>query len=665
MTKTKKVHVEVQKDHLNKVAGGQPIPSLAESIWNALDADATEVSIFFKDGDLGIDEIVIQDNGHGIDHKEAEELFKSLGGSWKKNALFSKTKNRYLHGQEGKGRFKVFALGRVVDWEIRYKSDNVIYEYQVAGKADNIDYFNISSPTKSHSLTTGVTVKISELVKQFKLLDEDYTVEKLSPLFAVYLSQYKDTSIRISGQKIDPSQLIANRTKLKLDSIQYEDKEYEYELEIIEWNIISEKELLLCNQHGFPLERYEKQIRGIGDNSYSAYLKSDHISKLNEKGLLSLADLEPSLRPIIENAEKKIKEHFVNKKLEESSSIIDAWKEEEIYPYYQDTKSLVDEAERKVFDIVAINVSENIPEFASSDKKSKAFHLRLLRQAIEKSPDELQTILTEVLQLSKDKQSELAELLQETSLTSIISASKMVSDRLKFISGIENLIFNPETKKILKERSQLHKILATNTWVFGDAFSLSVNDQSLTEVLKKHRKLIGDDTVIDAPVKRLDGKTGIVDLMLSRTIARNHADESEHLVVELKAPSVKIGQKEIGQIENYAFAVAEDERFRHIKTKWTFWAISTDLDDFAKRKRNQKGFSDGVIYRSDDSSSADITILVKTWSEVFQECKHRLEFIRTQLNINVDSEMSLNHLKEKYAEYTKGVLIEQDEPEAS
>lgn len=325
--------------------------------------------------------------------------------------------------------------------------------------------------------------------------------------------------------------------------------------------------------------------------------------------------------------------------------------------------SAIEEAERKIFDIVAINVVENIPEFEKSDKKSKAFQLRLLKQALEKSPEELQIILNEVLQLPKEKQAELADLLKETTLVSIIGASKTVADRLKFIAGIDSLIFNPETKINLRERSQLHRILAENTWVFGDAFSLSVDDKSLTEVLIKHKNCFGDSLVIDKPVVRLDGKTGIVDLMLSRSIARNHSHEREHLIVELKAPSVKIGSKEINQIKNYAFAISADERFRNLQTKWTFWVISNDLDEFAKKERKQKAYSNGVIYQSDDSSE-NITILVKTWSEIFQECRHRMEFIRAQLNININTEDGLKHLKEKYEKYTRGVLIEEEQSEA-
>lgn len=72
------------------------------------------------------------------------------------------------------------------------------------------------------------------------------------------------------------------------------------------------------------------------------------------------------------------------------------------------------------------------------------------------------------------KQKELANLLQETTLSAIITAAKTVADRLKFISALESIVFDPETKARLKERTQLHKILAENTWVFGEEYNLWV-----------------------------------------------------------------------------------------------------------------------------------------------------------------------------------------------
>ena len=185
---------------------------------------------------------------------------------------------------------------------------------------------------------------------------------------------------------------------------------------------------------------------------------------------------------------------------------------------------------------------------------------------------------------------------------------------------------------------------------------MSVDDQALTEVLRKHVKYLDESITIDEPVTRIDGRRGIVDLMLSRQMPRNRPNELEHLVIELKAPKVHIGKKEIDQIESYAFAVAEDERFRSINTKWDFLIISSDLDSYAKRKLQNESFEDGVIYKVNED--INVTIWIKTWSELIAENKHRLKFIRDKLNYNVDQEGAISHLKSTYSEYIEGVVLE-------
>jgi len=102
-------------------------------------------------------------------------------------------------------------------------------------------------------------------------------------------------------------------------------------------------------------------------------------------------------------------------------------------------------------------------------------------------------------------------------------------------------LFDLEAKRNLKERSQFHRIVAENSWLFGQEFSVSVDDQSLTEVLRKHQESFDIVLSINEHVNWIDGSTGIVDLMVSRAIACNQEDEIEHLVVELKAPKVKLG----------------------------------------------------------------------------------------------------------------------------
>lgn len=366
-------------------------------------------------------------------------------------------------------------------------------------------------------------------------------------------------------------------------------------------------------------------------------------------------DLEPSLSPVLNKIESLIKDHFRKRDHEKSRELIDKWKSEGVYPYAGTAENIVEEAERKVFDIMALNVIKYMPQFDSGDIKLKRFQFKLLKHIVGSCPDDLRTILEEVLSLSKEKQHELAEILKEASLSAVISVSKVITDRLKFISGLENVLFNPNTRKIFKERSQLHKIMADNTWFFGESFTLSVSDKSLTEVLRVHLENQGIDIPVDKKVTRIDGSVGIVDLMLTRSIGKNYPDEREHIVIELKAPKVNIGQSEIEQVKSYAYAVAEDARFNGLKTKWNFWVISNDLTTYARRELKQTSLPEGAIYQAEE-----MTIWIKTWSQLIQENKHRLGFLRDQLNISYDRDDGLQFLKQKYAEYTEGVVFENE-----
>lgn len=653
-----KFKIEVKRDHLSKIATGSPEVALAELIWNSLDADATNIEINFHEGALGVNEIQIFDDGSGIIYDEAKDLFVSLGGSWK--ARQQKTINgRFLHGKDGEGRFKAFVLGRVVDWNIVYRKGTKYMQYAIEERADSLDEFTLSEEKEIDTKRTGVQVRISELSKKFHILSKEKAIEKLTPIFALYLSNYPQINLSIEGSRINPEEVIKYKTSYALDSVKIDGASYAVELEIIEWNGIDEHELWFCNEKGFPLDLYNRQIRGIGNFGYSGYLKSAYLQYLHSENLLSLGELNKPLEQICEQAIKRIKDHFLKRTLEGASDQLKKWKEEKVYPYTVEPQTPVEVAERQVFDIIAINVNQNLPDFEQTEKRTKAFQLRMLRQAVEKSPEELQIILGEVLQLPKSKQEQLAELLRNTSLSGIISASRLVADRLKFLSGIEHMLFDNDIKKHFKERSQLHRILADNTWIFGHEYSLSVDDKSLTEVLRKHIELANNQLVIDEPVRRIDGSLGIIDLMLSRSIPRNHSNEFEHLVVELKAPNVPVGQKAIEQTKSYAYAVANDERFRGLSARWHFWVISNDIDDYAKMELSQERYEDGVIFKT--TKNIDITIWIKTWSQLIRENKHKFEFVREKLNYNIDTEDALKYLKKTYAEYTQGLILSMED----
>ena len=641
--------VEVQADFLERITRAKPNQALAELVWNGLDADASTVKVGFEHNDLGaMSSIIITDNGLGIPFSDAPELFRRLGGSWKKPGATTKKEGRFLHGQDGRGRFKAFALGRIAEWNVTYEKDSALWTFNIIMSSSNIREVLISDEAKApDGMKRGVTLTISELNKDYQTLASEAGIQELTENFALYLTDYKSVSLVVDTTRIDPARAIANRHIANLTDIFEEGKSYPIRLEIIEWRSMTNRILYLCNENGFPLVQVDRRFH-VGNFQFSAYLKSEFISKLQKEEALELAEMSPVINKAVDEAHQAIKDYFRGRAAQEARTIVADWKAENIYPYQGEASNPVERVERQVFDIVAVNVAQYLPEFETTPPKNKALHLRLLRQAIEKSPEELQLILEEVLKLPKRKQEELADLLRDVSLSAIIGAAKLVAERLKFLTGLEAILFDAEPKKRLKERSQLHQIIAQNSWLFGEEFHISVNDQSLTEVLRKHRKLLGADIMIDEPVKHISKDRGIVDLMLSRAIRRHRADDLTHLVVELKAPKVKIEADEVTQIEKYAFSVIGDERFRNVNTTWVFWVISDDYGKYAKQRMIN---STGIIYDKESAS-----IYVKAWGEVLDENRSRLQFFQERLEYQADKGSSLKYLQEHYNKFLKGVL---------
>jgi hypothetical protein len=646
--------VEVQSDFLEKMTRARPVQALSEMIWNSFDADASRVSVSFQYNDLGtMSSIAIRDDGTGIAHADAPELFRRLGGSWKRPGATTKHDGRFLHGQDGRGRFKAFALGRVAEWDVTYEKKGKLFSFTITMLESKIREVIISDEIAARAgKTPGTTVTISEVHKDFQSLTSPAGQQELTEIFALYLTDYQHLSLHLAGVRIDPATVIESRHKLPLADLSDDGHLYPAALEIIEWKSATKRALYLCNEKGFPLLEVDRRFH-VGPYQFSAYLKSQFVSTLQKQGTLELAEMNEVVVKSVDEAQQAIKDYFRERASRQARTVVDDWKSEQVYPYAGEATSHVETVERQVFDIVAVNVARYLPDFESAEPKNKALHLRLLRQAIEKSPEDLQVILDEVLKLPKRKQEELAQLLRDVSLSAIINAAKVVADRLRFLQGLEAVLFDGDTKARLKERSQLHRIVAENAWLFGEEFNISVDDQSLTEVLRKHKKLLGEEVVINEPVRHISKDRGIVDLMLSRAIRRHRMNDLTHLVVELKAPKVKIDAKEITQVEEYAFSVMADERFRNVRTTWQFWVVSDDFGEYARGRITDES---GAILTKDRFS-----IFVKTWAQVIEENRIRLQFFQERLEYQADKGASLKHLQEHYAKFLEGVGLEANE----
>ncbi len=660
------IPVHVKKDHIEAlVATKSPIVSVAELLWNGFDADADTVTVRFEHNGLGgLECIRVQDDGGGLSFDEAHALFGNLGGSWKSEKRRT-AKGRSLHGKSGKGRFRAFALGSLVEWKTQSERNEKIISFKVHGSSENLEAFELDEPKEIESRATGTEVIISNIHKNFTSLTDEDAPQRIAKYFAVYLAEYPGLTIDYNGVIVDPAVAQQHKAEYPLGEIAVSGgRMVPAELTIIEWNEPQGRSLHLCDAQGISLHEMPPGIQAPGF-TFSAYLKSDYLRELDKEGVLTLEDLHADVIALVAAAKGKMKEHFRAREAEDAQALVREWKEQKIYPYEGEPKDPLETAERQVFDVVAVNLNAYLEDFDEGTDTSKRFTFKLVKQALKENPESLQRIFEDVLKLPKDRQDDLAELLKKTSLTAIISSAKLVADRLNFLRGLEILLFDKDSKEQLLERDQLHKILAQETWIFGENFHLTSNEDTLEEVLAKHLEKLGkrSDDEEPAPVEREHGKGGRVDLLLARAVPQSRAEEREHLVVELKRPSKKIDSTVLAQVESYAIAVAQDERFRDTKTTWVFWAVSNEMTDEARRKANQRGRVEGIVF---DDSELNITVWAKTWGQLIQECKGRLQFFKKHLDYEADRESAKDYLQKAHEKYLPTtVQPPEDRPDAA
>lgn len=653
------IEVKAQHDHVASLAKAQPLNALSELIWNALDADANLVSVKIQEnGVTGTDKIVVEDDGHGLSLEDAKLTFEKLGGSWKKKARKTRVGGRMLHGKEGKGRFKAFSLGNRVSWHTRYQDNGDVKTLQISGNTTSLLSFAIDEEAKNGEGTnTGTTVTVTGIEKNFPGLSEDGEApDLLTEQFALYLKEYPSVRILFRGVEIDPKDAEKNSKTYTLDPIDLGGGKFiDAEFTIVEWNQKRERKIYLCNNSGFTLCDVKAKVRLPNEHFFTAYLRSEYIAELEREGMLDLEDLNQGLDTLLGKAREKIRSHFREVNSMAARDVVEEWKKEGSYPYEKEPEDIIGKARNHVFDICALNVHEYLPDVRKSEPKTRKFTFRVLKQAIESSPESLQSILEGVLDLPVDKRDELAALLKKTTLNSMIEATKLVTSRLDFLEGFEAMLFEKEPKRETLERSQLHRILAEETWFFGEKFNLSADDESLSTVLQKHLKRLRPDDDLKAAVTRDDGKAAVIDLMLGRSIPYPNKEEQEFLVVELKRPSEKVSLAVKGQIESYAMAVAKDERFDKDRTRWTFIAIGNEMTDEAEETVSQPNLPKGFFHVTDR-----VKIGLMTWAQLIHENRSRHEFFRSQLEYSASRDSGVEYLNGAYAKYIPKSLRKED-----
>ncbi|MFC1443139.1 ATP-binding protein [Streptacidiphilus sp. N1-10] len=643
------ITLQVEQDHVEGVARlADPVGAVTELIYNALDADATEVTVELERTELGgISKVRVIDNGHGMPAEASFSYFDKLGGSWKRTALVSLQKHRALHGRNGQGRVRAFALGQQVRWTtVGEGLDGAVRTVIEASRSAMRNYeIDVQGST---SQEPGTTVEVwGDVAHLDRLLNTSKVIGALTTEFALYLETYPDSSITYDGKKIDPGSAQVNSEDYVLDPV---DDRPAPTLRVIEWHKSVTRELALCDAERMPLIKLRPEIQAPGF-IFTAYLSwKGFEDRPHDLSLVDWDEDSPAAR-VVEQARDRLRQHFRDRVDARRQEQIREWQREDVYPYQGDAAEPTEVAERETFDTVATTIAQHIPK----NHKAKRSILGLLKETLAAKPDHTHEILDRVFSLTRQEKEDLSLLLRRTSLTSLISTSTEVTDRLDFLRALELLLFDPAAKKVTRERDQLHKILENEAWVFGEEYSLMVSERGLSEVLRKHLRLLRAPEPADTHVRLPDGGVGRVDLMLSKTTV--WSQRPHHLVVELKRPNLTLGMEQFSQLVSYATAVTQDERFRSTDAMWDFWLIGNKLDSSLHSMARQPNLPPGQV----SFAGPTTRLWVREWSEILQECKQRLHFYRSRLDYQSTDEHALDYLVRKHADAVPTVLLPDDE----
>jgi hypothetical protein len=644
------VHVVAKRDFLESLTLARPMVALAELVWNGFDAQSDRVQIQLDLNPLGgLQTIRVRDYGYGINHAHIQDLFGSLGDSWKKRK--TRREGRALHGKSGKGRFRAFALGTSIEWNTTFRAaDGKTYNYRIRGLAGSLDDFEIVDPVEVENAATGTEVIVSNLRSGFgSLLKDDAPIE-LGKLFAPYLTEYPGVVLEYNGTRVDPA-LNQNRlANYMLGEIELGDsRKAEAAVTVVEWSIPTERTLHLCDGSGVALHQTSvgSQIRAPGFN-FTAYIKSDLLRELDNQNQLVLEDLHPDVGALVTAARNQVKEHFRMRGLEQQGKIVERWKEEQVYPYESRIQlTPVEAAEQQVFDILALQLENGLASFAEADKRTRKLTFGLLAQALHSNAGLAQRTLGEILGLKKDAQDELAALLDGTPLASVLTSSTAVADRRDVLAKLKSLVADPGSAKRPLGRETFERVVGNDAWVFDEAFGLCAIDQRLEEVLAQRRESAGSQEGGEAPSVPASGGAWQGELLLHRTV-QVRAGEFSHLIVERIRPSVSTGGTTLAQLQEFARSVAADPQFKGGSARWMFLAIADQPGNSSADDVSGQGAPET---RRAEDPELNLTVSVKTWSEVLADAGARLGFVSTQLAHEIDQGSAAAQLKQAHAKF--------------
>ena len=185
-------------------------------------------------------------------------------------------------------------------------------------------------------------------------------------------------------------------------------------------------------------------------------------------------------------------------------------------------------------------------------------------------------------------------------------------------------------------------MLEPHCWLFGPEFYLATSDQAFRTVVRRHRDLAGLRST-ETDLATVAGIVDIPDLFLAAQRDYPTSPQHHHLLVELKAPRVNIGDTEIAQIRRYWSTISQSAEFDKASTRWDLFLVSADVQASVEEQRSMAGLPHGLIYPGKGGN-----IWVLKWSEIITRAREELQLVLQHLERQSNELSVTDYIKEHY-----------------
>lgn len=490
---------------------------------------------------------------------------------------------------------------------------------------------SISDFYESYVYETEKRKKISEKLLKENIADAIFERYSLK-IFA------GDINFYINGERINPRDYIIGDPILKKE--EYED--YDGRVHQIQFryynirNIESRRVFLTTNNAGIETIaygfEYDAEWLSPKIGGWFIYISAPTLmSDLNRS--LCMDDMDPEVRSFRSFIRQSLTTFFRRKNVE-FDNFLEKLQKDSSYPYKSKSSS---RSKVVLFNKLAFLVEDRY-NLLNEDNKLREIIYPLIDRTI--SNGELDNILSNILRLSSKTILQFNSLLNKTDLEDVIYFSDKVANKREELEFIEKLVYS-EISEHVKERKELHKFMERMLWIFGEEFNDSTKLLS-DKGLENNLRILRDNILKYSASKKDDninqnipkGTKSITDLfMYSERIL--DCEHREVLVVELKAPKVKISTKELTQVKKYAREI-ENSGFTPQNVNFKILLVSSDISESAKYEIKGADSNPFVYFKS---PSSRVEIWVMKWSDVIERQKRKLNYLSASLSIrDVDVE---------------------------